>query len=327
MPGKVYVTRELPPKVMETLRGAAEIVELRVNHQDQQVSRSELLKGVRWCDILVSQLIDRIDTEVLDTNPKLNLVANYAVGFDNIDVVGASQRRIPVSNTPGVLTESTADLAWALIMAAARRLVEADAFMRAGKFKGWAPILLLGLDVHGKTLGIVGLGRIGFAVAKRAGGFNMRVLYTDIERKPYDREVKATFVDFETLLRESDFLTLHPFLDRDSRQLIDEPQFKMMKRNAYLINTSRGPVVNEKALVKALQEGWIAGAGLDVYEREPDAEPDLAKLKNAVVLPHIASATIETRTAMGMIIVENTLAVLRGERAPTCVNPEVYDRN
>ncbi len=327
MPGKVYVSRELPPKVMETLRAAAEISGLGVNQHDRPVSRSELMEGTRWCDVLVSQLIDRIDAEMFDVNPRLKLVANYAVGFDNIEIAEASRRRSPVSNTPGVLTETTADLTWALIMSVARRVVGADTFMRAGKYEGWAPMLHLGQDVYGKTLGIVGLGRIGYAVAKRAGGFSMRVLYSDVEQKPYDQEVKATFVDFETLLRESDFLTLHPFLDSGSRHLIDEPQLRMMKRTAYLINTSRGPVVNERALVKALQEGMIAGAGLDVYEREPKMEPELAKLESAVVLPHIASATTETRTAMGMIVVENTLAALRGERAPTCVNPKVYDRD
>lgn len=324
MSGKVYVTRELPPRVMEKLRTAAEIGQCRVNQHDRPVSTSELLDGTRWCDVLVSQLVDRVGSDVFDANPKLKLVANYGVGFDNVDVAEASRRKIPVSNTPSVLTETTADLAWALIMAVARRVVGADAFMRAGKYGGWAPMLFIGQDVHGKTLGIVGLGRIGYAMAKRAGGFNMRVLYNDVERKPYDKEVEATYVDMETLLRESDFVTLHPFLDGGSRDLIGESQLKMMKRTAYLINTSRGPVVDEKALVKALQEGTIAGAGLDVYEREPEMEPELAKLENVVVVPHIASATIETRTAMGMIVVENTLAALRGERAPTCVNPEVY---
>lgn len=325
MAGKVYVTRDLPPKVMELLRTAREIEELRVNQYDRPVSRSELLEGTRWCDVLVSQLIDRIDAQVFDANPRLQLVANYAVGFDNIDVVEASRRKIPVSNTPGVLTETTADLTWALVMAVARRVIESDSYMRAGKYKGWAPMLLLGQDVYGKTLGIVGLGRIGYAVAKRAGGFNMRVLYSDVERKPYDGEVKATYVDLETLLRESDFVTLHPFLDVGSRHLIDEAQLKMMKQTAYLINTSRGPVVNENALVKALQEGTIAGAGLDVYEREPELEPGLARLENVVVLPHIASGTIETRTAMGMIVAENTLSVLRGGMATSCVNPKVYE--
>ncbi len=312
---------------MEAFHTAREIAEVRVNQHDRPVSRNELLEGARWCDVLVTQLIDRIDAEVFDANPALKLVANYAVGFDNIDIGEASRRKIPVSNTPGVLTETTADLAWALIMAVARRAVEADNFMRAGKFKGWAPMLFLGQDVHGKTLGIVGLGRIGYAVARRARGFNMQVLYTDVERKSYDREVNATYVDLDTVLRESDILSLHTFLDQGSRHLIDEPQLKEMKRTAYLINTSRGPVVNEKALVKALRNGTIAGAGLDVYEREPEMEPELAKLKNVVVLPHIASATTETRTAMGMIVVDNTLAVLRGERAPTCVNPKVYDRS
>lgn len=324
MPGKVYVSRLLPPAVMEALRSAREISDLKFNDQDRPAARRELMEGVRWCDVLVSQLVDRIDAEVFDSNPRLKLVANYAVGYDNIDVREATKKKVPVSNTPGVLTETTADLAWTLIMAVARRLVEADHFMRTGKYTSWAPMLLLGQDVNGKVLGVVGLGRIGYAVARRAMGFNMRVLYTDVERKPYDSEVGANYVDMETLLREADFVTLHPFLDKGSRHLIDDRELKMMKRTAYLINTSRGPVVNEKALVKALKEGTIAGAGLDVYEREPEMEPELGRLANVVVLPHIASATIETRTAMGMIVVRNTLAVLRGEKPPTCVNPAVF---
>lgn len=321
---KIFVTRELPPKPMEALRSIAE-AELRVNPHDRVLTREELLDGVRWCDLLLSQLTDRIDAEVFEANSNLWLVANYAVGFNNIVVEEATKRKIPVSNTPGVLTDSTADLTWTLLMTVARRVVEADKFMRAGNYKGWAPMLLLGTDVHHKTLGIIGLGRIGYAMAKRAQGFDMTTLYTDIEEKPYAAEVNAQFVDMETLLRTSDFVTLHPFLDEKSTHLIDEPQLRMMKPSAFLLNVSRGPVVNEKALVKALQQGWIAGAGLDVYEREPDMEPELATMDNVVIVPHIASATIETRTAMGMIVYENTAAVLKGEKPPTCVNPEIYD--
>jgi glyoxylate reductase len=324
MAAKIFVTRELPPKPMEALRHLPD-VELRVNPHDRVLTREELLDGVRWCDLLLCQLTDRIDAEVFEANPNLRLVANYAVGFNNIAVAEATRRKIPVTNTPGVLTDSTADLTWALLMAVARRVVEADKFMRAGKYQGWAPMLFLGTDVHHKTLGIIGLGRIGYAVAKRAQGFDMKVLYSDIEEKPYAAEVNAQFVDLATLLRESDFVTLHPFLDEKSTHLIDEAQLRMMKPTAYLLNVSRGPVVNEKALVKALKAGWIAGAGLDVYEREPEMEPELATMDNVVVVPHIASATIETRTAMGMIVYENAAAVLKGEKPPTCVNPEIYD--
>jgi lactate dehydrogenase-like 2-hydroxyacid dehydrogenase len=324
MAAKIFVTRELPPKPMEALRHLPD-VELRVNPHDRVLTREELLDGVRWCDLLLCQLTDRIDAEVFEANSNMRLVANYAVGFNNIVVAEATQRKIPVSNTPGVLTDSTADLTWALLMAVARRVVESDKYMRAGKYKSWAPMLFLGTDVHHKTLGIIGLGRIGYAMAKRAQGFDMNVLYADIEEKPYAAEVNAKFVDMDTLLRESDFVTLHPFLDEKSTHLIDEAQLRMMKPTAYLLNVSRGPVVNEKTLVKALQQGWIAGAGLDVYEREPDMEPELATMDNVVIVPHIASATHETRTAMGMIVYENTAAVLKGEKPPTCVNPEIYD--
>lgn len=323
MPRRIFVTRELPPKAMQALHALPD-TELRINQEDRILSREELLDGVRWCELLLCQLTDRINAEVFAANPNLKLIANYAVGFNNIDMEEATRRKIPVTNTPGVLTETTADLAWTLLMTVARRIVEADRFMRAGNYKGWAPMLLLGADVHHKTLGIVGLGRIGYAMAKRAQGFDMNVIYHDIDEKPYAKEVNAKLVDFDTLLRESDFVTLHPFLDEKSIHLIDEPQLRMMKRTAILVNASRGPVINEKALVKALKEGWLAGAGLDVYEREPEVEPELATMNNVVIVPHIASATLETRTAMGMIVYDNAAAVLKGEKPPTCVNPEIY---
>src|SRR5437763_10352404 len=239
MPTGLFVTRALPPAVMDALRALPD-AELRVNPHDRVLTRAELLEGVRSCDLLLCQLTDRIDREVFEANPNLKLVANYAVGYDNVDVREATSRRIPVTNTPGVLTDSTADLTWALLLAVARRIVEADRFMRAGRYTGWAPLLLLGTDVHHKTLGVVGLGRIGFAVGKRARGFDMRLLYTDVEPKPYAGEIGATFVDFDTLLRESDFVTLHPFLDEKSRHLIDEPQMRLMKPTAFLLNVSRG---------------------------------------------------------------------------------------
>jgi glyoxylate reductase len=321
---KLFLTRELPPGAMSALRGIPS-TELRVNARDRVLPRDELLEGARWCDLLLTQLADRIDAEVFDANPNLRLVANYAVGFNNIDVRAATQRRIPVTNTPDVLTETTADLTWALLLAVARRIVEGDRMMRAGRYQGWAPMLLLGADVHQKTLGIVGLGRIGCAVARRAHGFGMPILYTDVAEKPFAAELNARFVDLETLLRESDFVTLHPFLDEKSTHLIDEPQLRLMKRSAILLNVSRGPVVNEKALVRALQEGWIAGAGLDVYENEPRMESELAGMDSVVAVPHIASATLETRTAMGMIVYESALAVLEGRQPAACVNPEVYE--
>jgi glyoxylate reductase len=252
----------------------------------------------------------------------LKLITNYAVGYNNIDVPAATERGIPVTNTPGVLDDSTADLTWVLLMAVARRIVEADRYMRGGEYVGWAPTLLMGTDVHHKTLGIVGLGRIGFALAQRARGFDMRILYSDLELKPYAEEVGAEYVDMYTLLRQSDFVSLHPFYDKKSHHLIDTRELREMKRSAFLINVSRGPVVNEKALVKALKAGEIAGAALDVYEREPAMEPELAKMDNVVIVPHIASASLETRTAMGNIAVDNVLARCRGDALTTCLNPE-----
>ncbi|MBI3923195.1 MAG: D-glycerate dehydrogenase [Armatimonadetes bacterium] len=322
--GKVYVTRRLPEGAMAVLEKAKEVAELRVNPYDRVATRRELKDGVQWCDCLLCLLTDRIDAELMDWNPGLLIIANYAVGFNNIDVTAATERRIPVTNTPGVLTETSADLAWALLMACARRVAEGDAMMRSGKFKGWGPLMLLGRDVYGKTLGLVGLGRIGYAMAKRAQGFDMRVLYTSPRRvdERLEKSVGAQYVDLRTILKESDFVSLHPYLDESTRHLIGERELKLMKSTAFLINTSRGPVVDENALVMALQEGWIAGAGLDVFEEEPKMAPGLAQCRNAVIVPHIASATIETRTAMGVIAASNIIAHLQGRRPPTIVNPE-----
>lgn len=307
------------------LRDAPEVAEVRVNPENRVLTRQELEEGVKWCDCLLSQLTDKIDGTLLDLNPNLRIVANYAVGYNNITVPDATARKIPVSNTPGVLTDTTADLTFALLLACARRIVEADAYMRQGKYESWDPLLLLGSDVHHKTIGIVGFGRIGYAVAKRAFGFDMKIIYTDTEEKPYAAEFNAQRVDMETLLKTSDVITLHPFLDASSHHMIDEPQLKMMKKNAIILNAARGPVINEKALVKALKEGWIGGAGLDVYENEPAMEPGLAECHNAVIVPHIGSASIETRTAMGMLAVNNILARIRNEPLPSCVNPEVFN--
>lgn len=322
---KVYVTRRLPEGAMALLEKAKEVAELRVNPYDRVATRRELKDGVQWCDCLLCLLTDKVDAELMDWNPSLRIIANYAVGFNNIDVAAATERRIPVTNTPGVLTETSADLAWALLMACARRVAEGDAMMRSGKFKGWGPLMLLGRDVYGKTLGLVGLGRIGYAMARRAQGFDMRVLYASPRRvdERLEKSVGARRMDLKTVLRESDFVSLHPYLNESTRHLIGERELKSMKSTAFLINTSRGPVVDEHALVTALQEGWIAGAGLDVFEEEPKMAPGLAQCRNAVIVPHIASATIETRTAMGVIAGSNIIAHLQGRRPPTIVNPEV----
>ncbi len=319
---RVYVTRMLPLSALERMNGR---LDWSVNPEDRVLERAELLAAVNDVDGLLCLLTDTIDAEVFDAAPRLKVVANYAVGYNNIDVAEASRRGILVTNTPGVLTETTADLTWALILAIARRIVEGDRFMRAGKFTGWAPMLLLGSDVYGKTLGIVGIGQIGQAVARRALGFNMRILYHDQWELPPVAEqlLHADDVSLEELLQQSDFVTLHVPLLPETHHLIGARELEMMKPTAYLINASRGPVVDETALVEALRNGVIKGAALDVFEEEPAMKPGLAELDNVVVVPHLGSATIETRTAMADLAVDNLLAFFSGERPPTPVNPEV----
>jgi len=322
---KVFITRRIPEEAIELLKNAPEVAEVKVNPDNRVLSRQELEEGVRWADAVLSQLTDKVDGALLDQNPKLKIVANYAVGYNNIDVKAATERKVPISNTPDVLTDTTADLTFALLLATARRIVESDTYLRTGQYKGWEPLLLLGNDVHHKTIGIVGFGRIGYAVAKRAKGFDMNIIYHDIDEKPYAKELGAKLVSMETLLKESDFITLHPFLDPKTHHMIDEPQLKMMKKNAILLNAARGPVINEKSLVRALKEGWIGGAGLDVFEDEPELAPGLAECHNAVIVPHIGSATKDTRTEMGLLAARNILARLRSEKMPSCVNPEVLN--
>lgn len=270
-------------------------------------------------DGLLPLLTDRIDGEVLDmAGPRLKVVANYAVGFNNIDLAACTARKIPATNTPGVLTDTTADLAMTLLLALARKVVPADAFARAGKYQGWSPLLFLGAGVHHKTLGLMGFDRIGFAMAKRAAGFDMRILYCDAAGPDpeLERRVGARFVDQKTLLAESDYVSLHVPLTHKTRHLMSEAEFKAMKPGAFLINTSREEVVDEKALVKSLKHGQIAGAGLDVFEFEPAIEPDLMTMENVVILPHIASASVETRTKMGLVAAENLIAVLIDKTSP-----------
>lgn len=323
---KVYITRRIPEPGIEMIRKEHDV---EVNPYDRVLTREELLQAVKGRDGILCLLTDKIDAEVFDAaGPQLKVVSNYAVGYDNIDVDEATKRGIVVTNTPGVLTETTADLAWALIMSVARRIVEADKFTRAGKYDGWAPMLFLGQDIYGKTLGIIGMGRIGQAVARRAKGFNMKVLYNDIRRIPeeLEKELNATFASMDEVIENSDFISLHTYLSPETYHLINEEKLKRMKKTAYLINTSRGPVIDEATLVKALKEGWIAGAGLDVYEFEPKLVPGLAECENAVLLPHIASASVETRTKMATMAAENLIAVLAGRMPPNPVNPEVMKK-
>jgi glyoxylate reductase len=292
------------------------------NDSDMPIAKAELIRRLRGKDGLICHIISTVDDEVLAAAPTLKVVSNVAVGFNNIDVAAARKRSIVVTNTPDVLTETTADFAWALLMAAARRVVEADAFVRGGQWQRWQWDLLWGQDVYGKTLGILGFGRIGRAVARRARGFNMRVLYHDTVRceAAVEREVGASYADQETVLRESDFVSLHTLFVPETRHLINERTLRHMKKTAILVNAARGPIVDEAALVRALSEGWIAGAGLDVFEEEPKIHPGLPPLKNVVLAPHIASASFDTRLAMATLAVRNCLAVLDGKPAITPVS-------
>jgi lactate dehydrogenase-like 2-hydroxyacid dehydrogenase len=328
---RIFLTRRIPEAGLEILRRVGEI-EIGIEAEDESLPRERLLEGVARADVLVSLLTERVDREVLSAGGGLRGVANYAVGFNNVDVAAATALGLPVTNTPGVLTETTADLAWALILAVARNVVPADRYMREGRYKIWGPSLFLGGDVgpgaegRPKVLGIVGFGRIGRAVARRSRGFDMRVLAYDPPMRAVIEEAEGVeYAEMDRILEESDFLSLHTDLNESTRHLIAGPAFERMKRTAYLINTARGPIVDEKALVEALREGRIAGAGLDVFEDEPEMAPGLAELPNVVVLPHIASASRETRNKMATMCAENAAAHARRERAPNVVNPEVYE--
>lgn len=324
MKPNVYVTRQVPEAGIAMLRSECEV---EIWEGELPVPRDVLLEKVRDIDGLFCLLTERIDEELLDTASRLRVVSNMAVGYDNIDVAACSARRIPVGNTPGVLTDTTADLTFALLMAAARRIVEGVDYVRAGRWKTWGPMLLMGSDVHGATLGIVGLGRIGQAVARRARGFNMRVLYYDIQPMPEaEAAVGATYTDMDTLLAKSDFVTLHVNLTEATHHLIGREELRKMKPTAVLINAARGGVVDPKALYEALRDGEIAYAALDVTEPEPIPVDDpLLSLPNCIVVPHIASASVATRTKMATMAAENLLAGLRGEPLPNCVNPEVQE--
>ena len=279
-------------------------------------------------DGTIPLVTDAVDREVLQSAPNLKVVANFGVGVDHIDVRAASDLGIVVTNTPGVLTETTADLAWSLLMAAARRIVEADRFMRSRQFTAWGPKMLLGHDVYGKTLGIIGLGRIGQAIARRARGFSMKVIFTDAGRVKDDVicELGVTRVSLEELLRTSDYITLHVPLIPQTTHMLNDGAFAMMKPSSVVINTSRGPVIDEKALVRALRNGRIAGAALDVFEHEPQVEPELLEMNNVVLAPHIGSGSYETRLKMSEMAADNLLSVLKGQRPPNMVNPDVWDR-
>jgi len=318
----VYVTRAIPEENIDELRKHFDV---EVNPDDRALSKDELKQKLKGRHAAISLLTDTIDGEVLDAaGPQLRIVANYAVGFNNFDVAAATQRNVVLTNTPGVLDDATATHTMTLLLATARRIAESDKFVRDGKWQGWAPMFFVGLDVERKNLGIAGLGRIGKAVAKRARGFGMNIIYSDVKRDAdFEKAFGATYVDKDTLIRESDFLTMHVPLTDETRHYIGAKELKAMKKTAVLINASRGPVVDEVALVQALKNGEIWGAGLDVFEDEPKLASGLIDLPNVVVVPHIASATPQTRIAMGEIAVNNIIKVLNGQVPDTCVNPEV----
>jgi len=319
---KVYVNRPIPE---EALKKLAQTCEYRIWEGELAVPRDVLLKEVPGIDALLSLLTDKIDAPIMDAAPKLRVISNMAVGFDNIDVPEATKRKIVVCNTPGVLTETTADFAFALLLAAARRVAEGERNVKEGKWKTWGPMILLGHDVHHATLGIIGLGRIGAEVAKRAKGFDMKILYYDSVRRPeLEKTLGVEFRDLKTLLGESDFVTVHTPLLPETYHLIGEEQFKIMKKTAIVVNTARGPIVDPKALYGALRNHQIAYAALDVTEPEPIPLSDpLLTLNNILIVPHIASASVATRTKMAMMAVDNLLAALKGERPPHIVNLEV----
>ena len=322
---KVYVTRPVFDEALERLRGA---VAVEINPVDRVLSPAELKSKLHGVDGAITFLTDVIDGNLLYEEPLLKVIANFAVGFNNVDVDAATRLGVIVTNTPGVLTETTADFAWTLLMAAARRVVEADAFTRAGKFDMWRPKMFLGHDVHGKTLGIIGLGRIGQAVARRAAGFHMNIRFHDTEpiSDAVITELGVDWLSLDDLLRTADFITVHVPLAPQTTHLLNDRAFALMKPSCIVVNTSRGPVIDEKALVRALQQGKIAAAGLDVYENEPAIEPELMAMNNVVLAPHIASASHETRLKMCMMAVDNLLAALRGERPPNLVNPAVWNQ-
>lgn len=325
MKHKILVSGHLTDDILSLL---ARDCDVRANGEDRPMGRADLLEAVAGTDGMLAMITDGVDVELMDRAPRLRVVSNMAVGYNNIDVAAATARGIVVTNTPGILTEATAELAFALILASARRVVDLDRRTRAGEWTCWAPMLFLSREVSGKTLGVVGLGRIGRAVARRAKAFGMKVLYHNRARLNADeeRDLGVVYAEKDELLATADFVSLHVLLSDETRHLIGPRELGLMKPTAYLVNTSRGPVVDEAALVEALREKQIEGAGLDVYENEPVLAPGLTSLDNVVLLPHVGSATVETRMKMARMAAEHLLVGLRGERPAHVVNPEVLPR-
>ena len=323
MKPSVLVTQRIPERALALVQ---EMCDVQYDPQDQRLTPEALRRAVVGKEGIICLVTDQIDAQVLEAGTALKVVANVAVGYDNIDVRAATQRGIVVTNTPGAVTEATADLTWGLLLSIARRIPEGDRYIRAGQWREWKLMFMLGHDVYAQTLGIVGMGRIGQAVARRAQGFGMRVLYHNRRRldAALEKALGVVWVELPTLLQRADFVSMHVPLTPETTHLISEVELRMMQPTAYLINTARGAVVDEQGLVRALTEGWIAGAALDVFEREPEISQALLALDNVVLVPHIGSASVATRTKMAVMAAENLLAAVCGDRAPNVVNPEVY---
>jgi glyoxylate reductase len=322
---KVLITGRLPANIILPLQQRYHV---EMNPEFYHMERQALIVGIRDKQGLLPMITDIINEEVMTQSPSLKIIANYGVGYNNIDVQAATARGIMVTNTPGVLTEATAELAFALLLSVSRRIVEGDKMVREGRFKFWAPMLFLGTEVTGKTLGIIGMGKIGKAVGRRARAFDMKILYHNRKRIDPEEEndLQAKYVDLKTLLTQSDFISVHVPLTEETRHLIGAHELSLMKPSSFLINTSRGPVIDEKALVEVLKTNEIAGAGLDVYENEPTLTPGLTELDTVILLPHIGSGTLETRTKIGSLAVENILIGLTGGIPPNLVNPDVLPK-
>ncbi len=325
MPGRVIITRVIPQEGMKILENNK--FNCRVNDRGRPISRTEFEEAIKETDAVLSMLNDRIDADLLDLAPNLKIVANLAAGTDNVDREACNKRGIAVTNTPGVLTEATADLAIALLLAASRHLVRADQYLREGKFNGWDPLLFTGAALNGKTLGIVGMGRIGQAVAKRARGFGLKIVYHNRNKLPEEitSQLEAEYLSLDDLVKSSDFISLHLPYNREVHHLIDNRRLGMMKTDAYLINTARGAHIDEKSLVEHLKAGNIAGAALDVFEHEPQTAPGLTDLDNVTLLPHIGSATMEARSEMARMAAESIAAVLNGKMPNNILNPQVLN--